>query len=363
MNRIDRYIVKRWLTLFLTSLAVLALAYLSTEITFKLWGLAERDIPASSLGLHFLLKFPTITYQVAPVASLLATLLTITGLKHTRELGALCCSGVSDFRIGIPIITASLIVSVLSFYVGERVAPGASKLSRDIARGGRGSESLLVGTDRIWLLEGNRVIHIRNVEKGGMLLIQPTVLEFSGKGLITLSKRIDAPKATWDGAAWIMDEGITRHFQSGRLSGTDPPGRIQAPIGIQPDEFFRVRRTPEEMDHKELSEYIANLKIAGLPYRTYEVQRYSRVSNALIPFIFGLLALPIGFQVPVRGGAPLGIGLSITMTIIYWSFLSLSVSLGESGILPAAVSAWAANALFLALGVLGFVFKRSPRLT
>ena len=355
MNRIDRYLLKRWVTLFLSSLTVLVLAYLSSEISLKIWSLVERDISTSSLVLHFLLKVPLIIYQMTPVASLLATLLTITGLKQAHELGTMCCSGISEFRIGVPLLAATLVVSALSYYVGETVVPSALRLSRDIARGGTGSGSRLVGTDRIWLLEGNRVIHIRNVEKEGTVLIQPTVLQFAGKGLVSLSKRIDAPRARWEDSTWIMEEGIVRFFEDGFLTSADPPKRIEVPIRIRPEEFFRVRRTPEEMNTRELSRYIQNLKVAGLSFQTYEVQRHSRVSSALIPLIFGLLALPIGFQVPVRGGAPLGIGLSIAMTLIFWSFFSLSLSLGDSGFLPAPVSAWSANALFLFIGMLGCV--------
>lgn len=355
--------MRKWTTLFLVSLSALALAYLVSEISLRIWSLSDLDIPVSSLAMHFFLKLPTIAYQIAPVASLIATLLTITGLKQTRELGALCSSGISDLRIGLPLLAASFAVSLLSFYVGETIAPSTLKLSRDITREGKGAGSHLVGTDRIWLLESNRVIHIRNVELDGTLLIEPTILQFSGKGLTRISKRIDAPNATWEDGTWIMENGIIRHFEDGRLTYSEPAARIKTPISIKPEEFFQVRRTPEEMSRGELSRYIENLKYSGLAYHIYEVQMHSRAALALIPLIFGLIALPIGFQVPVRGAAPLGMGISIAITVIYWSFLSLALSLGDSGMIPAVVSAWSANVLFSVLGVLGFAIKRTPRLT
>jgi lipopolysaccharide export system permease protein len=363
MKIFDWYLIKRWFTLFVPTIIVLIFTYLSSDVAIKIWSLLERDIVPSSMILHFLLKLPTILFQMAPLASLLATLLTLTGLKRTGELGALFCSGISGIRIGTPLIIASMFVTGIIFYTSESLVPSANRLSRDIVRSGGAIGHHVVGKSRIWLLEGSHVIHIRNIEDNGQLLIEPTVLYFSGKGLSILRERIDAPQARWEVNHWVMDQAVVRRFENRAIESSEQPQRLIPPIEIRPEEFFRIRRRPEDMNRGELNRYIENLKRAGLHYHQYEVQAHDKTAFALLPLVFCVIALPVGFQVSIRGGAPLGIGLSILLALIFWSMYSLALSLGNSGILPAAFAAWCTGILFTVLGVAALLLKPSPRLT
>lgn len=363
MTRIDRYLVKNWFLFFLPTLAILSSVYLSSEIAFRVWGLMEEHVPPFKLALHFLLKLPSITYQMAPLAALLATLMVLTGMKKTKELTAIFCSGFGSFRIGAPLLGATLAICAVGFYWGETLAPSAIKASKDILRANQKNVSRIIGVSQVWLLEGKRVIHIGSVLEKGDLLLEPTILEFSGRGFKTIVKRVDAPRARWKNGGWVMDRGIVRTFSNGALIGATEPGRVKAPIKITPEEFFGIRRSPDEMNRKEMRKYVANLRKSGVPYSRFEVRLYNKAATALLPFIFVLLALPVGFQVPVRGGVPLGMGLGIAVALVYWSVYSLLLSLGNSGILPAPLAAWGANIIFSVVALAAILIKQSPRLT
>jgi lipopolysaccharide export system permease protein len=361
MNRIGQYITKKWLLLFLPSLAILMAAYLSGDLAFGLVKLSDQGISTSGVLLHFGLKLPTIFYQMAPIAALMATLLTITGMKRSGELGTMFASGISALRTSLPILLAAACVSIFSYYIDENVAPSANRMSQDIVRGASGSR-YVVGTGRIWLLEGKRIVHIRNVENKGQLLMEPTILMIDETRPDALASRIDAVQAYWEDGAWTAVDSVTRHFDGEVLVSTETaPGR-PIPIDISPDEFYRVRRKPEEMGRRELMRYVDNLRAAGLPYHWYEVRIFRNSAVAALPLLFSLLAIPVGFMVPVRGGVPVGIGLSVAVTIVFWALFSFTLSLGYSGILAAPVSAWTMNILFLAAGTLTLLLYRRPRL-
>ncbi|GBE15135.1 MAG TPA: YjgP/YjgQ family permease [Proteobacteria bacterium] len=362
MTRIDRYLIKSWFVFFLPTLAVLSSVYLSSEIAFRVWGLLGQNIPPFKLALHFLLKLPSISYQMAPLAALLATLMVLTGMKRTKELTAMFCTGLGSFRIGVPLLGATLAICAVGYYWGETLAPSSIKAGKDILRSGQKNVSRIIGGSQIWLLEGKRVIHIGSVVGNGKLLLEPTVLEFSGKGFKTLVRRLDAPQARWENGAWIMDRGIARTFSNGAIIQATDPGRIKAPIEISPQDFFGIRRSPDEMNSREIRKYVDNLRRSGVPYSRFEVRLYNKAATAFLPFIFALLALPVGFQVPVKGGAPLGMGLGIVVALAYWSVYSLLLSLGNSGILPAPLAAWGANIIFSMVAVTAILIKPSPRL-
>ena len=363
MNRIDRYMIRRWLLFFIPAMVVLGAAYLASEAAFTLWEYIRRGLSPGHIGMHYTLKIPNILYQMAPIASLIATILTMSSMKRSGEMTAIMATGTSGFRMSTPVLVIAVIVSLLAFYVTESMAPGANRISRDLVRKGSGAGSSVVGTKRIWLLEGNRVIHIRSVHDGGTRLTHPTVLQFDGKGLQNLSLRMDADSVIWEDKAWKAEEVVLRRFSDGNLVEATVLKDQRLPISISPEEFSRVRRKPEEMSMSELKKYILNLKAAGLPYITHQVSIYQKVSTAAISLIFTVIALPVAFLMPIRGGVPMGLGLSILLVLVFWSLFSLALTLGYTGILQPPVAAWSAQVLFLLLGLSSLTLIKHPRLT
>ena len=363
MNRLDRYLIRRWLLFFLPAMVVLGAAYLSSDAAFTLWEYIRRGLSSTHIALHYILKIPNILYQMAPIASLIATLLTMTNMKRSGEMTAAFATGTGDIRMSAPILAIALVVSLLAFYVTESMAPGANRISRDLVRKESGAGSSVVGTKRIWLLEGNRVIHIRSVLDGGTVLTNPTVLQFDGKGLRNLTLRMDAERVVWQDNKWKAEVLVLRRFLLGNLFETVTLENKTMPIHIRPDEFYKVRRKPEEMSISELRKYIRNLKAAGLPYISHQVSIYQKVSTAAISLIFTMIALPVAFLIPIRGGVPMGLGLSILLVVIFWSLFSLALSLGYAGIIPPPVAAWLAQVVFLVINLSALVLIKHPRLT
>ncbi|MDF1534951.1 MAG: LptF/LptG family permease [bacterium] len=362
MSRLNRYIIRRWLLTFFPALVVLMAAYLASDASFTVWDYIRRGIAPAAIALHFALMIPNILYEMSPIACLLATLLTLTGLKRTGEMTAMFATGIGGIRMSAPILAAAIGVSIGSFYLTESLAPGANRVSRDIVSKKKGPGASVVGDRRIWLLEGNRVIHISAVQERGTVLVEPTVLQFEGNGLRQLNLRMDSELARWENGSWIAEKMVSRRFINGHVTDTRTLIDQRIPVHITPEEFYQVRRRPEEMGLAQLADYIENLKAAGLPHITYQVSLYQKLSAAVISLIFTVIALPVSFAVPVRGGVPLGTGLSIMLALVYWTLFSLSLSLGHAGVISPPVAAWSAQVLFLVLGLAALALLRHPRL-
>ncbi|MDF1526059.1 MAG: LptF/LptG family permease [bacterium] len=362
MTLLDRHITRKWILYFFPAVVVLVTVFLASDVAMTFWDNSRRGISPGIVALHYFLKTPYLLYQTAPVASLIATLLTLTGMKRNGEMTAIFTSGTSGVRLSLPIIISALCVSLLSFYLTESVVPGANRISRDLVRKDSGAGASVVGTDRIWLRDGNRVIHIRSVENEGTMLTEPTILQFEDGGLRSLSLRLDAETAHWDKGTWRAEKVFLRRFTDGILIETRVLNNERLPIRTNPDEFQRVRRKPEEMGRAQLKKYIHNLKLAGLPYARYEVNFFQKASAAIISLVFTILSLPVAFIVPVRSGVPMGIGISIFLGAVFWSFYSLSLSLGFASIIPAPIAAWSAQVVFFLLGLAALALIRRPRL-
>jgi lipopolysaccharide export LptBFGC system permease protein LptF len=194
------------------------------------------------------------------------------------------------------------------------------------------------------------------------MLTEPTILQFQDSGLRNLTLRVDAESAQWDDGKWGAERVYLRRFSGGLLVDTKILTNERLPIRIHPDEFYRVRRKPEEMSRSQLKKYIRNLRLAGLPYARYEVNFYQKASAAAASLVFAILSLPVALIVPIRSGVAMGIGLSIFFGAIFWSVYSISLSLGFASIIPASIAAWSAQVVFLALGLAALALIKHPRL-
>ena len=117
MTRLDRYITGRWFFSFIPSLIVLVAAYMAGDMAFSMLELVKRGVPPSTIAIHFALKAPTMFYQMTPIAALVATMLTLTGMKRSGEMTAILVSGWGIVRFCAPVLTASIVVSLFSYYV------------------------------------------------------------------------------------------------------------------------------------------------------------------------------------------------------------------------------------------------------
>jgi lipopolysaccharide export system permease protein len=67
--------------------------------------------------------------------------------------------------------------------------------------------------------------------------------------------------------------------------------------------------------------------------------------------ITAFLGIPFALRLPRMGGLAAAVGLSLTLGFAYWVLFAVTVSIGQTGLLPPFLAAWVANILFGALGV------------
>jgi lipopolysaccharide export system permease protein len=109
-------------------------------------------------------------------------------------------------------------------------------------------------------------------------------------------------------------------------------------------ELHQVMKHPEKWAEKG-SEF----------YRTAQVERHKRLALPVACIVLGLVALPLGWildELKRQYGAIVIVGVFLA----YYAVFSLGISLGQLGLLPAAVGAWGPNALFLILSAVLFKY-------
>jgi lipopolysaccharide export LptBFGC system permease protein LptF len=102
------------------------------------------------------------------------------------------------------------------------------------------------------------------------------------------------------------------------------------------------------MTFTELRQHIEDQRESGFRVTASQVQLQARLAFPLVTIVMALLGVPFGVTLG-RRGALYGIGFAMILGCAYWLINTFFVAAGQAGVLPAALAAWAANLLFLAL--------------
>ncbi|MFH1090189.1 MAG: LptF/LptG family permease, partial [Pseudomonadota bacterium] len=126
MSIISRYLLREFGRILLFSLTGCVLVFLIVDFLEKIDNFMDAGIPLARVAWYFLLNIPWVFFNMAPVAVLVATLISLGILARHSEIVAFKAAGVSLFRLSLPILLASMLISVLMFVLSDTVIPKTS---------------------------------------------------------------------------------------------------------------------------------------------------------------------------------------------------------------------------------------------
>ena len=123
MKRLDRFILKSFIGPFF---AILGIVIFILVLQF-LW-LYIDELVGKGLEFKVILEFLMwgscqVLPLAMPLATLLSSMMTLGQMGEQFELTAIKASGISLTRILMPMIVASVIISIGAFFIGDRLVP------------------------------------------------------------------------------------------------------------------------------------------------------------------------------------------------------------------------------------------------
>jgi LPS export ABC transporter permease LptF/LPS export ABC transporter permease LptG len=358
---IDVYLLQQFFYYFLVLLAGFILIFDAFTLFDLLGDISKNNIPISMVLSYFRYLVPLMMYQLAPLATLVATLVTLAVLAKNNEVIAFKASGMSLYRLVLPLTLAGCLIAGGMFLLDDTYLPYANQ-RQDALRNqikGRPAQTYFQPA-RQWIFGENTKIY--NYE-----LFDPDQNLFGGLSVFELDpdtfqirRRVFAERATWVQSenTWALTGGWIRDFKEGKVSQYTPFKVQSLPEISEPPSYFRREvRQSYQMNWRQLGEYIQGLRQAGFDTARLSVQWQKKFAFPLIAAIIVFLGAPFAFLTGTRGAVG-GLAVAVGVAIVYWATAALFEAMGSVGQLPPLLAAWSPDAIFGFLGV--YFFLKMP---
>ena len=341
-----------------------SLVFLSLLLLFAFFDLVEQMKDLGRGGyqlrhilLHVLLSAPNHVYELFPIAALIGTLFTLAQLVASSEYTVMRSSGVSLQRMVGALAVVGTIFGLLTFAVGEFVAPPAEQFAqrlRSQAISGIVAQEFRSG---LWIKDGTSFVNVLEVTpQGGLKGVR--IYEFDKDYRLRVLRRAEG--AEYEGGnQWLMANVAQTTFDQNntRVSFRD---FVQWQSVLEPGLLNVLLVKPEKMSAWSLYSYSQHLEENRQKALRYEIALWTKLLYPVAVLVMMVLALPFAYFQGRQGGVGAKIFAGIMIGL---AFHFLNRLLGHLGLLndwPPFASAVAPTLLFLGLA-LGMMWWQERR--
>jgi LPS export ABC transporter permease LptG/LPS export ABC transporter permease LptF len=356
---LDDYVLREFLTTFALVLASLVLLMLVFTFFELLGDIIRNRTPLVTVGEYLINLTPAMIYNITPLGVLVAVLVTFGVLTRTNEFTAMKATGISLYRVMVPILVVSALIAVALFLFDQSYLPSANRRQealRSVIKG-RPAQTFL-RPDQKWIFgrqepgKPGRIFYYQFFDPDENRFANLTVFEFNPENF-SLSRRIFASSAHWEPQLqqWIFEHGWERRIDGEFSVETYPE------ITEQPQYFKKEALQSQEMSFGELKRYIRDLRQSGFETKQLSVQLNIKLAYPIVTLVMAVLAIPFALSMGKRGSLT-GIATAIGVAIAYWVVNLTFQQLGNVNFLPTLLAAWSPDLLFGLAGA--YLLLRTP---
>lgn len=357
---IDLYVLRRFFYNFLTVMAIFILLFQTFTFFELLDDIARHHIPFFVVINYFRYLMPYLLYQLTPLGALVAVLVTFGVMSKNNEIIAFKASGISLYRLTVPVLLAGALLAGSLFILDSTYLPYANQRQDALRNQIKGKPPQTYTRPQRWIFGENSKIYNYDLFDstqnlfGGLTVIEldPTTFE--------MRRRIFATRARWllPEKTWVLESGWVRDFNGGQVTRYAPFSVTTLPELVEaPSYFNREVIQAIQMNLFDLDRYIEGLQRAGFEVSPLRVQWHKKLAYPLIAPISMLLAIPFALLVGNRGAVS-GIAMGVGIGIGYWAISALFEAMGGIGQLPPMLAGWSPDIIFFFFGL--YFFFRMP---
>lgn len=354
---LDRYVFGEFWKIFIVTGLGFPILLIVIDLTEHIDQYLNKKIPVRDVVLSYIYWIPDSMFMVLPAAVLFATVFSIGALTRHSEITAAKASGVSFYRMIMPILLGAVLAVGLDLVLGD-VAPITNSRKAALLREDRAQ----VGTLRYnfaFAGEFGRVYKAFELrtDSGRIRSLQ---IERKGSGpsyptyLITTDSATFLPKLN----QWKLARGdFIIVSDTGQNTTISFERALDNRFTATPAEMMTKAPDPHNMRYKEITKFITAIERSGGDANLSRVERALKIAVPVTCLIIALFGAPLATSTQ-RGGGAYGIAVSLATTMIFLLMIQLTRAIGGKGVITPDLAAWIPGAVF---GLIGLVLLARVR--
>ena len=346
---LDRYVFTEFWKIFMTTALGFPVLVSVIDLTDQLDKYLNRDVPIGDIALSYVYFLPDSMFMVLPAAVLFGTVFSIGALTRHQEITAAKASGISFYRMIMPIVFGAFLATLIGLVLGELKPPFNAKRNQLLRADANRS-----GSERFNFAYAGQFGRVYKI--GALNVAQRRIdgFEIERKG-----RNRDYPTYVYTAQAGVYDTTVRRwRFERGELhilpdSITDIAFAFDSirdnRVTERPQQLTAASKDPGDMGFQELGAYIKAMELSGADVNTLRVTRMLNITIPVTCMVILLFGAPLATS-NQRGGAAYGVGVSLGTTIVFLMLIQLTKAIGSKGIIPPEVAAWVPSVLFAVVG-------------
>jgi lipopolysaccharide export system permease protein len=363
---IDSYLLGKFIKAIILSLIIFVILMHLVHLIEHLDTYIDKHASILDVIMFYLYYTPFIIVLTIPVAVLLGAIFTVGLMARRNELLAIKASGVSLWRVALPLMIAGLIISISVFVASEKILPYTNQRKSElryaeIEKNPNYSEEYYTNFHRRG--DYGRIFNFKLYNPNQLVGKNIQIQTYNDNRLM---ESIDAAELAWKDTTWVAYNGTRTIFSS-----AEQPQKHDSIIPFdtlrltylteKPQRFTRRKIDPRDFGYDQsipsLKEEIANREKNGIDSTPEKVYVMFKYSLPLTSFIIVLIAVPLAAD-RRRSSPAIGFAFAIGISFTYMILFEVFRTLGTSGRLSPALSAWSINAIFFLIGIVMMIKAR-----
>ncbi|MBT7897031.1 MAG: YjgP/YjgQ family permease [Flavobacteriales bacterium] len=351
MKKIDWYIIKKFLSTFFFTISLILLIVIIFDVSEKIDDFLRNDVAIKEIIFKYYLNFiPYFTNLFSPLFIFISVIYFTSKMANNSEIIAILNSGMSFSRLLRPFIISAVILSMMSFVLGNFIIPHTNKGKIDFENKYIRKKQQKRVKNIHMQIKKDQYIYLESYNKSKDIGYKFTLENFKDN---TLKSKLSANYIQFDtiNNKWKIKDYFIRIYND-KNEDIIKGKQIDTLLNLKPTDFSKNTSLVETMGMKELNQFIKKEEIKGTAQITFhKIEKHKRIANPFSSIILTIIAVAIGSR-KIRGGSgiPLSIGLIISFSYIL--FMQVSTTFATNGNLLPVIAVWIPNIIFSLIAII-----------
>ena len=358
MQKLDWYIVKKFLGTFFFSISLILLIVVVFDISEKIDDFIEKDAPLRGIIFDYYLNFiPYFGNLFSPLFTFVAVIFFTSKMANNTEVISILSSGISFNRFLQPFMLSAGLLAVLSFTLSNFIIPPANSERLEFENTYIKNPYKNRDKDIHMQIKPGQFIYMQSYNTKRNIGYKFSMEQFENN---ELQEKLFCNYIKWNETTenWTVNNYFIRkidHLNEEIIEGDS----LVLTINLHPNDFNVRRSMVETMNMFQLNDYIKEERMKGSKNLVFHIiEQQKRFAYPFATLILTIVAVAMASR-KVRGGIGLHLGLGLLISFAYILFMQVSTTFATNGDLSPIIAVWIPNLLFASLGL--YLLKKAPK--